>query len=118
MAGQLSSQSDFTETFAIHIALKAALKAKKYQGNGPVQKAAEKLCAELESERSIYGRQLEMLTLMEKGATLLGLSRKLHCSRRTVFRYLNHLEDAGIALELKDANKYFVDKGVTRLLRG
>lgn len=117
MASQLSSKSDFTETFAMHIALKAALKAKMYKSNEPVRRAAEKLCAELEGERSIYGRQLKMLTQMEKGVTLVGLSRKLRCSRRTVFRYLNHLENAGIALKLKDNNMYFVDKGIARLLR-
>lgn len=116
MASQLSARSDFTETLAIHVALKSALKAKKYAANAAVRHAAERLCKDLESERSIYGRQLKMLGLMEKGVTLVGLSRKLRCSRRTVFRYLNHLEDAGIALKL-DGTRYFVDKGVMRMLR-
>ncbi|MFB3043963.1 MAG: helix-turn-helix domain-containing protein [Acidimicrobiia bacterium] len=34
-----------------------------------------------------------MIRLMEKGASIEALGRKLRCSRRTVFRYLNHLED-------------------------
>ena len=107
MASQLTAQSDFTETFAVHMAIKSALK---------VRKAAEKLCQELEGEHSIYGRQLKMIRLMEKGASLPELGRKLHCSRRTVFRYLNHLEDAGISIELV-GTAYRVDKGVVRMLK-
>ncbi len=116
MAGQLSSRSDFTETFAIHVALKAAQKGRLYEKNKAVKKSAEVLCKELESERSIYGRQLKMINLMEKGATIEGLGRKLRCSRRTVFRYLNNLEDAGVGIKLV-SGKYQIDKTVARLLR-
>jgi len=116
MASQLTARSDFTETFAIHIALKAALKARHYEKHDAVQKSAERLCKELQGERSIYGRQLKMINLMEKGATLADIGRKLRCSRRTVFRYLNHLEDAGISIKLQ-GSKYHVDKGVARMLR-
>jgi DNA-binding NarL/FixJ family response regulator len=116
MASQLSARSDFTETMAIHVALKAALKGRQYQKQDAVQKSAERLCKELQSERSIYGRQLKMINLMEKGATLAEIGRKLRCSRRTVFRYLNHLEDAGISIKLH-GSKYHVDRGVARMLR-
>ncbi len=116
MASQLSARSDFTETLAIHVALKTALKTNRYQKNPAVRRAAAKLIAELESERSIYGRQLKMVGQMEQGATLPDLGRKLRTSRRTIFRYLNHLEDAGITIKLQD-NKYYVDKSVTRMLR-
>ncbi len=116
MASKLSARSDFSETFAIHVALKSALKSKSYDKNASVKKAAEGLLKELQSERSIYGRQLKMIALMEKGSTIADLGRKLGASRRTVFRYLNHLEDAGIALEL-DGGKYRVDRSVARLLR-
>jgi biotin operon repressor len=97
------------------VALKAALRAKQYAKHDAVRKAAQQLCSELEGERSIYGRQLKMIGLMEKGATLAEIGRKLRCSRRTVFRYLNHLEDAGIAIKL-DGSKYYVDKAVVRML--
>jgi biotin operon repressor len=116
MASQLSTRSDFTQTFAIHVALKQALRSKQYDKNAAVRSAADRLCSELQGERSIYGRQLKMITLMEKGVSLAELGRKLHCSRRTVFRYLNHLEDAGISIKL-DRNKYYVDKSVARMLR-
>ncbi len=116
MAGQLSSRSDFTETFAIHVALKSARKSRHYDKNPAVKKAAEVLCKELESERSIYGRQLKMINLMEKGVSIAELGRKLKSSRRTVFRYLNNLEDAGVSIDLKNG-RYFVDKNVSRLLK-
>ncbi len=116
MASQLSARSEFTETFAIHVALKSAIKGKAYEKNAAVKKAAEKLCKDLAGERSIYGRQLNMINLMERGATLAEIGRKLRCSRRTVFRYLNHLEEAGIAIKLQ-GTKYHVDKGVARMLR-
>jgi len=117
MATQLGTRSDFVETLAIHVALKQAIKAKQYDKNPSVKKAAEDLCKELESPKSIYGRQLQMINLMEKGATIADLGRKLRCSRRTAFRYLNHLEDAGIDIKLDDG-KYIVDKAVLRLMRG
>ena len=116
MASQLSAKSDFTETFAIHVALKHALKAKQYGKTPAVRKAAEVLCKELHGEKSIYGRQLKMIGLMEKGATIAELGRKLRSSRRTVFRYLNHLEDAGVSIKL-EGSKYCVDKNVPRMLR-
>ena len=116
MTSQLSTRSDFTETFAIHVALRGALKSKQYNKNAAVKRAAEKLFAELESERSIFGRQLKMVKLMERGSSLAEMGRKLRCSRRTVFRYLNHLEDAGISIKLQ-GSKYKVDKSVTRMLR-
>ena len=116
MASQLSTRSDFTETFAIHVALKLALKARQYKKNAAVRRAAEKLSKELEGKRSIYGRQLKMVGLMKKGASLAEMGRKLRCSRRTVFRYLNHLEDAGFPINLA-GSKYYVDKSVARMLR-
>ena len=116
MASQFSARSDFSEAFAIHVALKCALKSKQYDKNAAVKKAAEGLVKELESERSIYGRQLKLIGLMEKGATIADIGRKLRSSRRTVFRYLNHLEEAGVSLSLKNG-KYHVDKGIARLLR-
>jgi biotin operon repressor len=116
MPSQISSRSDFTETLAIHVALKEAIKRREYDKIPAVRKAAETLCSELQGERSIYGRQLKMINLMEKGATIEALGRKLKCSRRTVFRYLNHLEDAGVSIALEDG-RYRVDKDVVRMLR-
>ena len=116
MSTQLSARSGFTETFAIHVALKAALKSRQYEKNAAVKRAAIRLCKELEGEKSIYGRQLKMISMMEKGASIAELGRKLCCSRRTAFRYLNYLEAAGIPVTL-EGGKYRIDKSVARMLR-
>ena len=117
MSTQLSARSDFTETLAIHVALKAAVKSKQYEKHAAVKAAAMRLCKELEGEKSIYGRQLKMISLMEKGVSIAELGRRLRCSRRTAFRYLNYLEDAGISVTL-EGGKYRVDRSVARMLRG
>jgi len=117
MPSQLSTSSDFTETLAVHAALKAALKSRLLDKNPAMKKAALRLSAELESDSSIFGRQLKMLNLMEKGTTVAELGRRLRTSRRTLFRYLNYLENAGIQITLEN-NKYHVDKNVSKLLRG
>ncbi len=116
MASQLSASSDFTDTLAVHAALKLAIKAKHYDKSPAVKKAALGLCKELEGEKSIYGRQLKMLKLMQKGASVAELGRKLKCSRRTLFRYLNHLEGAGIDISL-DGSRYRVGKSVSRMIQ-
>jgi len=87
---------------AIHVALRGALKQRSFGESPSLRKVAERLLSELESERSIYGRQLKMLRMLRDGATIEDIERKVGCSRRTVFRYLNHLEDAGLDLALED----------------
>lgn len=116
MSSQMRGRSDFTETMAVHLALKSALKGRQFSKHQAVQKAATKLCKSLEGERSIYGRQLKMISMMERGVSLSEVGRKLRCSRRTIFRYLNYLEDAGVPIKLADG-KYRVDKTVAKMLR-
>ena len=96
MSRSVTSRSDFTQTLAIHAALRLAGKHKLFAGEAHLRKTAEKLLAALESDRTIYGRQVKMLTLMQAGATIETMRRKLRCSRRTVFRYLNEFEAAGV----------------------
>ena len=117
MAGQLSGSSDFAETLAIHVALKAAIKTGKYAKNPALKRAALNLRESLESDKSIFGKQLKMLKLMETGASVPELGRRLRTSRRTLFRYLNYLEDAGIEIELTDG-RYRVGRSLAALLRG
>lgn len=107
MPANVRNRSDFTETVAIHAALRTALKQKLFAGDDRVRKSAQRLVAALESERTIYGRQLKMLGLMHKGASIDAMRRRLRCSRRTIFRYLNHLESAGVDISL-EAQQYRV----------
>ncbi len=101
MPTNVRNRSDFTETLAVHAALKLAIKNKLFTKDDRVRKSADKLLAALESERTTYGRQLKMLALMKNGAGIEAMRRKLRCSRRTIFRYLNHLESAGVEISLE-----------------
>lgn len=116
MSTRLSSQSDFASSLAMHVALKTAARAKRFDRIPAVRKAAEAMLKDLEAARGVYGRQLKMIELMQKGITLDELRRKLSCSRRTVFRYLNELEAAGVTVEL-DGTTYSVDKSVASMLK-
>ncbi len=107
MATNMGFGSDFSATFAIHAALCLAVKQKLFAKDARLRKTAEKLIADLESDRTTFGRQLRMVQLMEAGATVDEMRRKLRCSRRTVFRYLNHLEAAGVGVTL-DGQSYHV----------
>ena len=115
MPASMKNRSDFTETFAVHAALKLAVKQRLFAKDEGVRRSAEKLVAALESERTTYGRQLKMLSLMKNGASVENMRRKLRCSRRTVFRYLNHLEEAGVEISLEN-QKYLVSGELLRSL--
>ena len=117
MPAQPSVRSSFTETFVIHVALKAALQARRFRVNPVVQAAAERLLRQLENDRSIHGRRLRMIQLLNRGASLVELGRKLGCSRRTVFRELNHLEAAGLRVTLEGVRYRIVEGTLPELKR-
>lgn len=111
----LRNGSDFIESLAVHAGLKLALKQRVFKNSPRARKSAEGLLASLESSRSTYGRQLKMLQLMQKGASVQTMGKSLRCSRRTVFRYLNHLENAGVEITLS-GETYHVDPGLLATL--
>jgi len=115
MAGQLTARSEFAETLAIYLGLKTALKSNRYGKHAAVRSAAERVLKDLSSEKSVFGQQLKMISLLEKGTTIDDLSKRVRCSRRTVFRYLNSLEEAGVGITL-ESGVYQVDKNVARML--
>jgi len=115
MATNMKNRSDFTATFAVHAALRLALKQKLFAKDARLRKTAARLVADLESDRTIYGRQLRMLSLMQAGASIDRMRRKLRCSRRTVFRYLNHLEAAGVKITL-EGQEYRVSSKLLKTL--
>ena len=115
MAAQMLKRSDFKETYAIHAALRNGLKTNLFAKDPAAKKAAERQLKHMESDKSIYGRQCKMLKLMIKGATIAQLRKGLTCSRRTVFRYFNDLEKAGIEISL-DESGYRVSKEHLKLV--
>lgn len=114
-AQQALKRSDFKETYAVHAAVRAALRSGLYAKDPAAKKAAEKLVKYLEGEKSIYGRQCRMIRLMQKGATIGQLRKGLRCSRRTVFRYFLDLETADIDITLTGTT-YSVSKGLLSLV--
>jgi len=115
MPTSISNRADFTQTLAIHAALRLAVKRKLFADQPHVRRAAQKLLAALEGDRTTYGRQIKMLDLMQSGATIDAMRRKLRCSRRTVFRYLNQLETAGVDLTL-EGQTYRVSRALLKSL--
>ena len=107
------ASSDFAEVYAVHAALKNALKGNVFSDYANARKAAQNLVREFESVNSAYGRQLKMAQMLEKGATLDELATKLRSSRRTIFRYLNTLEEAGVSIELH-GDLYTATRGVPK----
>jgi biotin operon repressor len=117
MASNPRNKSDFTETLAIHAALRQTLKSPLFRKDARVLRAARRVIQSLESERSIYGRQLKMIQLMQAGATIETMGKRLRCSRRTLFRYLNHLQAAGIEI-WQEGRQYKVAPDLLKLIRG
>jgi biotin operon repressor len=117
MPASIRTTAEFRETFAVHAALRHAIRSGLYKGDPEVLEAAQKLVKTLESERSLYGRQLRMIHAMESGITIEQMGKLLRCSRRTLFRYLNHLEAAGIDITLEN-RQYKVARNLLKLGKG
>lgn len=115
MAATSRVPSDFAQALATHVALSHAIRANAYRSAPHLKKAAEHLLREIEGDRSTSGRQIRMLGQLSKGAGLNDICRKLRCSRRTVFRYLNQLEEAGVSITLEN-NKYRADASLLQML--
>ena len=98
-------RSSFLETQTILRALEFASGKGGFSNNAKMKKMAQSLIKEMKSNKTISGRQQQLETLLKKGATLGEMVRATGASRRTVFRYLNHFEDAGLTLTLA-GNRY------------
>ena len=99
--------TSFLHTQTIYRALQFTLSKGGFGSNAKQKKAAAQLLKDMGSTKSVSGRQQEVMTMLRKGATLRQLMKATGSSRRTVFRYLNHFEDAGLDIVL--------DKGVYKL---
>jgi len=114
MFAKLGGTSNFAQTYAVHAALRFALAKHVFGQDTAAHRAAEALARELESEHSIYARQLKMMSLLKKGTTIVEMQKKLRASHRTIFRYLSALEDADVSIKL-DGNRYFIEKGLHKI---
>lgn len=88
------------EIRAVVHAIEFALERGGFRRHRDLERAARKLLRELRSSGGHAGRLLRVVEAIQSGATLEQLMRITGASRRSVFRYLNQLEDEGIELSV------------------
>ncbi len=70
--------------------------------NPAQKKAASSLIKSMNGRESVSGRHQQLHSLLERGATLQEMIAATDSSRRTIFRYLNQFEEAGLTITLLD----------------
>ncbi len=93
-------QASFLQTQTILRALEYALSKGGFGSNSTQKKTAASLIKEMKGGRTASGRQQLLIGILGKGATVEEMMKAAGASRRTVFRYLNGFEDAGIDISL------------------
>ena len=92
--------TSFLHTQTILRGLEFAIAKGGYGSNARQKKAAVALVQQMKSNKSVSGRHRHLTSMLKKGATIEHLIKSTGSSRRTIFRYLNHLEEAGIDIQL------------------
>jgi predicted Rossmann fold nucleotide-binding protein DprA/Smf involved in DNA uptake len=64
------------------------------------KKAAAALIKSMRSKKSVSGRHQQLAAMLKKGATIDDMIKATGSSRRTIFRYLNQFEQAGLSVQL------------------
>jgi len=106
--------TSFVQTQTILRALEFTLNKGGFGGNARQKKAAGALIKEMKATRSISGRQQQLMIMLRKGATIEQMISATGSSRRTVFRYLNHFEDAGVDIVILDGKYRLKQDGQAR----
>jgi hypothetical protein len=97
--------SSYLETQTMLRGLEFALARGAFTDN-PVQKrTAAALIKEMKGNKSVGGRQQLLTSILKKGATVEEMVKATGSSRRTIFRYLNNFEEAGVNIQL-EGGKY------------
>ncbi len=94
--------TSFVQTQTIIHALEFAISKGGFGRNQQQKRTAAALVKNMKSNKSVSGRHQQLVTLLKKGATLEGMMKAASASRRTIFRYLNHFEDAGFDIVIED----------------
>lgn len=93
--------SSFVEAETILRALEFA-QSKGAFGSPQQKKTAASLIRRMRSNQSQSGRHQQLRELLKRGAGIEEMIRSIKASRRTVFRYLNHFEQAGLSITLEN----------------
>lgn len=94
--------TSYQQTQTIIKALEFALAKGAFKENAAQKKAAAALLKEMTGTKSVSGRHQQLVTLLKKGATIEQMIKATGTSRRTIFRYLNQFESAGVDLKIED----------------
>ena len=97
--------TSFVQTQTIIHALEFAISKGGFGRNQQQKRTAAALIKNMKSNTSVSGRHQQLVALLKKGVTLEGMMKAASASRRTIFRYLNHFEDAGIDIVI-DNGRY------------
>ncbi|MBI4719406.1 MAG: hypothetical protein HY763_16545 [Planctomycetes bacterium] len=95
-------KTSFLQSQTILRALEFALAKGGFAGSARQKKTAETLVKDMKSTRSVSGRHQLLTNLLRRGASIEEMIKATGSSRRTIFRYLNHLEEAGVDLSLNE----------------
>ena len=97
IGGELRVQNtSFLQTQTILRALEFTLTKKGFGKSAPQKKAAESLIKKMKSNKTVSGRHQQRRSILKRGATINQMIKATGSSRRTIFRYLNQFEEAGI----------------------
>ena len=93
---------DFVAPFAIAPLADLDCRVVAVFGNNAKQKkAALSLIRDMKSNTSLSGRHRQLRDMLKKGANIAEMIKATRSSRRTIFRYLNHFEDAGLEIVIE-----------------
>lgn len=92
--------TSFLQTQTILRALEFALEKGGFGRNAKQKRTASVLIKAMKGRKSVSGRQQQLMALLEKGTSIDQMIRATGSSRRTIFRYLNNFEEAGIDIVL------------------
>ena len=99
--------TSFAETQTILRALEFAMARGGFGGNVKQKKTAAMLIRRMQSNKSVSGRHLQLMSVLKRGATIDQMIKVTGSSRRTIFRYLNHFEEAGFDIIITDGKYKF-----------
>ena len=94
--------TSFLQTQTILRALEFTLGKGGFGSNAKQKKAAAALIKSMKSNKSVSGRHQQLVGMLKKGATINQMIKATGSSRRTIFRYLNHFEEADVDIILVD----------------
>ena len=100
-AGEAVVQNtSYLQTQTIVKALEFTLNKGGFGKNTREKQTAAGLIRDMRSTSSVSGRHQQLERMLRKGASIEQMMKATRSSRRTIFRYLNHFEEAGLSLVL------------------